>query len=275
MARKKDKILRQDIDIRNPDPETGLTTEEAATRTLAGWNNAAPDTAGRTEAEIIAGNVLTFFNLVFVVLAVVLILGGSSIMNCTFMGVVICNIVIGCVQEIRAKRAVDKLSLVARKPVTCIRDGKRLELMPEELVRDDIVEFSAGDPICADAVVRSGELQVNESLITGEADAIEKREGSELKSGSFVIAGRARVQLAGVGADSFAAKLSAEAKADPHATKSEMMRSLDRLIRVVGIALIPVGLILFHQEFMVLKLGLTKSVEGTVAALVGMIPEGL
>lgn len=275
MARKNNKILRQDVEILNPNPETGLTSDEAATRALAGWRNIAPDTAGRTEAEIVAGNVLTFFNLVFVVLAAVLILGGSSIMNCTFMGVVICNIVIGCVQEIRAKRAVDKLSLMARKPVTCIRDGRQLELMPEDLVRDDIVEFGPGDPICADAVVRSGEIQVNESLITGEADAIEKKEGSDLKSGSFVIAGRARAQLTCVGGDAFAARLAAEAKADPKATKSEMMRSLDKLIQVVGFALIPVGLILFHQEFMVLKLGLTKSVEGTVAALVGMIPEGL
>ena len=274
----REKVLlpqRMDVEVISASPEEGLTAQQAQLRTDRGWANIAHDGPGRSEQEIILANLLTFFNLIFVVLAVLLILSGSSILNCTFMGVVICNIVIGCIQEIRAKRAVDKLALVARKPVRVIRDGKITEVQPEALVRDDIVEFGPGDPICADGVLRSGLLQVNESLITGEADAIEKTDGSELKSGSFVIAGRGRVQLTAVGSDAFAAKLSAEAKADPHATKSEMMRSLDKLIKFVGILLVPVGLILFHQEFQVLQLGFRESMEGTVAALVGMIPEGL
>ena len=266
---------RLDVENTSPDPETGLTYQQAQTRMDRGWANIAHDGPGRSERDIILGNLFTFFNLIFVILAVLLLISGSSIKNCTFLIVVICNVVIGCIQEIRAKRAVDKLSLVARKPVRVIRDGVMTEVQPEELVRDDIVEFGPGDPICADGILRSGELQVNESLITGEADAIEKRSGSELKSGSFVIAGRGRVQLTAVGSDSFAAKLSAEAKADPHATKSEMMHSLDRLIQVVGFALVPVGLLLFHQEFQVLQLGFQESMEGTVSALVGMIPEGL
>ena len=211
----------------------------------------------------------------FIVLAVLLLVGGSSIKNCAFLGVVICNAVIGCVQEIRAKRAVDKLSLLARKPVRVIRDGQRRECQPEELVLGDIVEFGPGDPICADGVVRSGALQLNESLITGEADVISREENGQVKSGSFVVAGRGRVELTAVGSDAFAARLSAEAKADPHATKSEMMRSLDKLIQVVGILLVPVGLLLFYQEYAVLHLGIRESTEGTVSALVGMIPEGL
>ena len=266
---------RQEIPVKICDPELGLTFGEALQRSRGGWSNRSPRSAGKTEAEIILENILTFFNLVFVVLAAVLLLGGSSITNCTFMGVVVCNIAIGCVQEIRAKRAVDKLSLMVKKPVRCIRDGKMLELMPEELVRDDVVEFLAGDPVCADGVVCRGQAYVNESLITGEADNIEKTEGSLLKSGSFLVAGKVRARLTEVGPDAYAARLAAEAKKDPHAAKSGMMLSLDRLIRVAGIVLIPVGLVLFHQEFQVLKLGLTKSVEGTVAALVGMIPEGL
>ncbi|MDY6040812.1 MAG: HAD-IC family P-type ATPase, partial [Candidatus Faecousia sp.] len=232
-------------------------------------------TAGRSEWEIILQNILTFFNLVFIVLAVLLLVGGSSIKNCAFLGVVICNAVIGCVQEIRAKRAVDKLSLLARKPVRVIRDGQRRECQPEELVLGDIVEFGPGDPICADGVVRSGALQLNESLITGEADVISREENGQVKSGSFVVAGRGRVELTAVGSDAFAARLSAEAKADPHAIKSEMMRSLDKLIQVVGILLVPVGLLLFYQEYAVLHLGIRESTEGTVSALVGMIPEGL
>ena len=189
--------------------------------------------------------------------------------------VVIINTVIGCFQEIRAKRAVDRLTLVAAQTLRVIREGAVCTLRTDLLVRDDIVEFSSGNQICADGVLRTGTLQVNEALITGEADPITKQPGDALKSGSFVIAGTGRAQLTAVGDDAFAARLAAEAKKDPKAAKSEMMRSLDKLIKVIGFALIPIGLILFHQEYVVLDLGLQTSAEATVAALVGMIPEGL
>ena len=267
--------LRQEVAVLDADPQLGLTSAQVAERKTAGWINKAADSASRTEKEIILENCLTFFNLVFVVLAVVLLLGGSSFANMSFLVVMICNTVIGSVQEIRAKRAVDKLTLVAAQQLRTIRDGTLQKIRSDLLVRDDIVEFTPGDQICADGILRSGELQVNEALVTGEEDAIIKRPGNELKSGSFVVAGTGRAQLTKVGSDSFAAKLALEAKADPHATKSEMMRSLDRLIKVVGFALIPIGLVLFYQEFFVLKLPLSNSVEGTVSALVGMIPEGL
>ena len=275
MKKRNKQPQREAVEEIHPSPEQGLTQTQAQRRKELGWGNAVPDTAGRSEWEIILQNILTFFNLVFIVLAVLLLVGGSSIKNCAFLGVVICNAGIGCVQEIRAKRAVDKLSLMARKPVRVIRDGQRRECQPEELVLGDIVEFGPGDPICADGVVRSGALQLNESLITGEADVISREENGQVKSGSFVVAGRGRVELTAVGSDAFAARLSAEAKADPHATKSEMMRSLDKLIQVVGILLVPVGLLLFYQEYAVLHLGIRESTEGTVSALVGMIPEGL
>lgn len=268
-------IIRQDIPVFQADPEQGLTTQQAEARKAGGWANAADTGAGLTERQIILRNCLTFFNLVFIVLAVVLVCARSSVMNMTFLGIVFVNTVIGCFQEIRAKRAVDKLTLVVARPVRTIRDGRAADIPSADLVRDDIVEFAAGDQICADGILRSGELQVNESLLTGEADIITKKPGDELKSGSFVVAGRGRVQLTEVGADAFAARLSAEAKANPQAGKSEMMRSLDRLIQVVGIALIPIGGILFYQEYVHLELGFQSSVEHTVAALVGMIPEGL
>ena len=204
-----------------------------------------------------------------------LVLSGSTVLNMGFVMVALINTVIGIVQEIRAKRAVDRLTLVAERPVAVIRDGKKQELPPEQIVRDDIAEFAQGDTLCADGVLRSGELWVDESLITGEADAVEKQPGDTVRSGSVVLAGRGRVQLTAVGADAFAARLSREAKQNPKAKKSEMMHSLDKLIFVVGILLVPVGLILFHQEYFVLGLSLRSSVEGTVAALVGMIPEGL
>ena len=151
-----------------------------------------------------------------------------------------------------------------------IRSGQRVSVRTDQLVRDDIVEFAAGDQICADAVVRDGQLQVNESLLTGEADAILKNPGDTLKSGSFVISGRARVQLTHVGSESYAAKLAAEARRNVRSTKSEMMLSLTKLITVVGIALIPLGIILFLRHFLSVFQGLPlrDSVESTVSALI-------
>ena len=268
-------LLRQDISVLETDPNTGLTQAEVLDRKEKGWANLQTITAGKTEGEIVAKNLFTFFNLVFVVLAVALALAGSSVKNMTFLIVVVCNLAIGCYQEIRAKRAVDKLTLVAAQKIRAIRDGQEEILHSDDLVRDDIVEFAVGDQICADALILSGEIQVNEALITGEEDAITKMPGDSLFSGSFVISGKARVRLTGVGADAFASKLAQEARQDPRAAKSEMMRSLDKLIRWVGIGLIPVGALLFFQEFFVLHRGITDSAESTVAALVGMIPEGL
>ena len=266
---------RDVVPVKNPDPDKGLTYEQAQLRSACGWGNKSGISAGKSEKDIIREHIFTFFNLVFVVLAVVLVIGQSSVKNMTFLIVAVINTVIGIVQQIRAKRAVDKLTLVAPRTVKAMRDGGRISLTSEQLVRDDIVEFASGDQICADAVVRRGELQVNESLITGEADAVLKLPGDELKSGSFVVAGRGRVQLTQVGDDAFAAQLTAKAKADPKAKKSEMMNALDKLIRVVGILLVPVGVLLFCQSFFALERGLRASTEGTVAALVGMIPEGL
>ena len=274
MKRRK-KLLRQEVPVLEASPETGLTHQQAALRAEKGWANGQSISAGKTEWDIVAENLFTFFNLVFVVLAVALALAGSSIKNMTFLIVVVCNLCIGCYQEIRAKRAVDKLTLVAAQKIRTIRDGK-VEILPsDQLVRDDIAEFVVGDQICADAMVLTGQLQVNEALITGEEDAVTKLPGDCLLSGSFVISGTARVRLTGVGADAFAAKLAQEAREDPRAAKSEMMRSLDKLIRWVGIALIPVGLLLFYHEFWSMNQSLTDSTEATVAALVGMIPEGL
>ena len=269
------KLFRESVGTVVADAKVGLSSSQVAERVEKGWANGVVKTAGKTELDIITQNLFTFFNLVFVVLAVALALAGSSVKNMTFLIVVVCNLCIGCFQEIRAKRAVDRLTLVAAQKIRTIRNGIMEEIPSDELVRDDIVEFVAGDQICADCVLLTGALQVNEALITGEEDAIIKLPEDTLLSGSFVISGMGRARLTGVGPDAFAAKLAQAAKEDPRAAKSEMMRSLDKLIRWVGIALIPVGLLLFYQEFFVLNRGLTDSTEATVAALVGMIPEGL
>ncbi len=268
-------IQKRSIPVENANPEAGLTSLQAEQRMLAGWGNQPPKSASKSEKEIILSHCFTFFNMVFAVLAAILVIGGSSVKNMAFLVVAVINTVIGIFQEIRAKRAVERLTLVAAARLRAIRNGRQTQILSTELVRDDIVEYHAGDQLCADGILRTGQLQVNESLITGEADAVVKNPGDELRSGSFVVAGIGRAQLTLVGADAFAARLAAEAKANPHAAKSGMMLALDRLIRVVGIALIPIGLIMFYQHFQVLKLGLRGSAESTVAALVGMIPEGL
>lgn len=267
--------IHSEIPVLETNPEMGLDSTAVLLRQQSGLSNGITQSATRTVGEIFAQNLLTFFNLIFVTLAVLLAIAGSSVKNMTFLGVMVCNIAIGCYQEIRAKRAVDKLTLVAAQQIKVVRDGKVDVVRSDLLVRDDIVEFLPGDQICADAVVCTGRLLLNEALITGEEVPVEKLPGDVLRSGSFVIAGSGRVRLTQVGAASYAARLAAEAKADPHATKSGMMLSLDRLIRGVGIILIPVGLLLFYQEFKSLQLPFRDSMEATVAALVGMIPEGL
>jgi cation-transporting ATPase E len=272
---KKKEIIIEPVEIEKPEPKKGLTRMQVLTRQEAGLTNAAPENAGKTSKEIILSHCFTFFNMVFLVLMIVLLACGSDIFKLDFMVIVLINTVIGIIQEIRAKKAVEKLNLVAAGTVRTVRDGQVQQVPTAELVRDDIVEFRAGDQICADGVLVSGNLQVNESLITGEADAIKKKVEDEVKSGSFVVSGTARVRLTHVGGESFAAKLAAEAKANPQAKKSGMAKSMDGLIRFIGIALIPVGVALFYQQYAVQKIGLTESANGTVAALVGMIPEGL
>lgn len=257
-----------------PKPEKGLTDAQAAERAAVGLTNRAPQGTGKTEKQILRENLCTFFNLVFVVLAVCLFAVGSYL-NAGFLGVVICNAVIGIVQQLRAKHTIDKLTLLAAHKVRCVRNGKLRMLPSDELVRDDIVEFTAGEQICADAVVRTGTAQANEALITGEADAVDKGPGDVLRSGSFLLSGRCRAQLTHVGADSYANRLANEARADHTVPKGEMMRSLDKLIRFIGIALVPLGILMFLNQFAALDMTLRDAVEATVASLVGMIPEGL
>ncbi len=267
--------MNEELEILETDPQLGLTAREVQSRFEAGLQNKPTQQTGRTEKQIIRENLCTFFNLVFAIMAVALALVGSSVMNMTFMVIVVVNTIIGCFQEIRAKRAVDKLTLLAAHTVKTVRDGKTEEIRFDELVKDDIVIYGPGDQISADGVLCTGSLYVNESLLTGEADAIEKLPGDSLLSGSFVVTGNGRMRLTQVGDEAFATRLALEAKKNPKPAKSEMMRSLDLMIRVIGILLIPIGMLLFYQQYRMLHLSLRGSAEATVAALVGMIPEGL
>ena len=253
----------------------GLTAAEVETRRAAGQTNQPPRSQTKTTGEIVRDNICTYFNLVFLVLAVMLALVGSWL-NMGFLGIVFWNTLIGIVQQLRAKKTIDELTLVSARRVRCLRDGQWCEVLSDDLVRDDVVEFGAGDQIVADAVVLDGSAQANESLITGEARAVPKEAGGELRSGSFLMAGRCTARLTHVGADSYASKLTAEAQANGHrVARGEMMRSLDRLIKFIGIALIPIGAVLIWKQHWVLELTMKETVNATVAALIGMIPEGL
>lgn len=254
---------------------TGLTTAEATARRAAGQGNTPPAPSTKTVAQIVRDNIFTYFNLVFLVLAGLLALVRSWA-NMAFLGVVFWNALIGIVQQLRAKHTIDKLTLVTARRVDCLRDGAWSPQLSADLVLGDVVGFAAGDQIVADAVVLDGTAQANEALITGEAAPVAKAAGDELRSGSFLMSGRCTARLTAVGADSYASKLTAAAQAGGHrVAKGEMMRSLDRLIRFIGLALVPLGLALLLKQHLVLGMALRPSIEGTVGALVGMIPEGL
>ena len=254
---------------------TGLTAAEVEARRAAGQTNRPPQSQTRTTGEIVRDNICTYFNLVFLVLAVMLALVHSWL-NMGFLGIVFWNTLIGIVQQLRAKKTIDKLTLVSARKVRCLRDGKWCAVLSDDLVKDDVVEFGTGDQIVADAVVVDGSAQANESLITGEARAVPKERGAELRSGSFLMAGRCMARLTHVGAESYASKLTAEAQANGHkVARGEMMRSLDKLIKFIGVALIPIGAVLIWKQHWVLGLTMKETVDSTVAALIGMIPEGL
>ena len=192
-----------------------------------------------------------------------------------FLPIIVANTCIGIIQEVHSKKVLDKLSILNAPHAVVIRDGKRQEIPADQLVLDDIVEFSAGSQIPADAKVVSGELQVNESLITGESDEIEKREGDSLLSGSFVVSGKACARLEKVGKDSYISKLTLQATKSKKGEQSEMIRSLNYLIMVMGIIIIPIGIALFVQSFIYNEGTFHDSITGMVAAIIGMIPEGL
>lgn len=255
-------------------PLRGLSTQQAEALRAQGLSNQQSDTGGKSAGEIIRSNALTFFNLIFVVIAVLLCLVGSY-RNLTFLPVVIGNTLIGIFQELRAKRILDKMSLLHAPHAVALRDGMEQKLAANDLVRGDIVALSAGDQIPADATVLQGSVQVNEALLTGESDEIEKEPGSELLSGSFVVAGRCYARLDKVGDESYIAKLTREAKAVQTGEQSEMIRAINRIVKWIGFTIVPIGVILFAQSYFYSGETLQKSVVSAIAAVIGMIPEGL
>ena len=252
----------------------GLTAAEVNARIEAGKINIADDSSDRTTGKIIRDNLLTYFNLIFLVITVLLCIAGAF-RDLTFLPIIIGNILIGIVQELRAKKALDKMKILNAGHAVVIRDGKRQKVTAEELVIDDLVWLSSGDAICADSVVVSGEITVNESMLTGEADGIVKKENEELLSGSFVVSGEGYARLTRVGNDSYISKLTNEAKALKKGEESEMIRSINMFVKVIGIIIIPMSVILFVQAFVFRNASFRTSITSMVASIIGLIPEGL
>ncbi|NRO02457.1 putative cation-transporting ATPase E [Lactobacillus helveticus] len=254
--------------------ETGLTTAEVEQKIAAGEVNKAVDDQFKTNKQIIRENVFTYFNLIFLVLSILLVVVGAY-KDLTFLPVIILNTVIGIVQEIRAKKILSKLNVMNATDIGALRNGKEEQVPIEKLVKGDIVLLKTGDQIPADGQVIKGNIRVNESLLTGESDEITKEVGDELMSGSFVVSGNAYMQLEKVGKESYISKLTIKAKAMGNSEQSEMVRSINKLIKWVGIIIIPLGIALFSMSFFVNKMSLYRSIVSMEAAIIGMIPEGL
>ena len=251
----------------------GLTDAEVRQRIEQGLVNHNSDIKSKSIKRIVLENLITPFNILNFVLAVMILIVGSY-KNLLFMGVIICNIFIGTVQEIRAKKTIDKLSLIAEPKAHVIRDGIKQEIAIHDIVMDDITFLGAGNQVCSDAVVIEGECEVNESLLTGESEPVLKQPGDHLLSGSFIISGNCHARVEHVGKDNYAAQITDNAKYVKK-PNSEIMRWTNRIIKYIGFTLIPVGIALFCKQVFISHQGFNDAIVGVVAALIGMIPEGL
>lgn len=252
----------------------GLTNEQVDIRIKQGHTNVPVDPPSKTTKEIIFSNTFTYFNLIFAIITALLILVGSY-RDLAFVPIILANTLIGIIQESRSKKTLEKLSVLNTPKATVLREGSTRTISVEDLVLDDLVIFSAGNQISADGVVLAGEVQVNESLITGESDEITKRPGDHLLSGSFIVSGRCQAKLDKVGKDSYAAKLTSEAKVMASEEQSEMVRSLNKIVKVVGVIILPISAVLFSQQYFYNDTSFKDSITSTAAAIMGMIPEGL
>lgn len=257
----------------NPKCNFGLTKKEVKERIKDDLVNIDKSISTKSNLDIIKDNLLTLFNLINVALAIAVLCVGSY-RNLMFMGVVICNSIIGIAQEIRAKRTVDKLNLIAANSAKVIREGRKGKTKVEKIVLDDIIFFESGNQVIADSIILEGNCEVNESLLTGEPDLILKKPGDMLLSGSYLVSGKCTAKVEHVGKDNYASKLLKGSKYIKK-TKSEIMATLNKIIKIISIAIIPMGALLFYRQFTTSGYDLTSAIVNTTAALTGMIPEGL
>ena len=251
----------------------GLNDEQVQERIKEGKINKVEDDKTRTNWEIIRDNVCTLFNLFNLLIAIALI-AVKAYTNLAYMLIIIINIVIGIAQEIHARNLVQKLSVLKVSKALVVRNGKEKEINIDEIVLDDIIILDAGRQICADSIVEEGEVEVNESLLTGESDTILKQKGDKLLSGSYVVSGKCYSKVEKVGKDNFAAQITSETKKYKRA-ESELVNSMKKVTHFTSFVIIPVGLILFVQAYFFRNVDITNSVVSTAAALLGMLPKGL
>lgn len=254
--------------------ELGLNEAEVQERKAAGLINKAVEAPSKTIGEIIASNVFTYFNFVFLILAALLI-SVRSFRDLSFLPLIFINSLIGILQELRAKQILDKLTVLSAPEISVMRNGEEKTIKTHNLVMDDVMVLTSGFQIPADAIVIDGEIAVNESLLTGESDDIVKKQGNELFSGSFVVYGKCYAKITKVGSESYAAKLTMKAKAIRVGEQSEILRSLNSFVKLAGIAIIPIGIIMFGQQYFLQSATAKVSIQAMVAAIMGMIPEGL
>ena len=252
---------------------TGLTNEQVQERIAEGKVNANENPNTRTYKQIIRENTLTFFNFLNLVL-LVLVLFVRSYKNSMFMGIILINTVIGIIQEVRAKKTIDKLAILTESKTVVLREGKKWNISTEKLVIDDLIFLKTGDQVPADVKILEGSVEVNESLLTGESDNLAKNPGDELFSGSFVTSGEACCQVIHVGKDNYASQITSEAK-EFKRHNSELRNSLNAILKVISIIIIPLGAMLFYKQYYIVGDTLKDSVVNMVAAVLGMIPEGL
>ena len=263
------------------DNKNGLTKEEVRKRVEQGKTNHINGTKTKTIKEIFTGNIFTYFNILNFCLAVSLIISGiifknfwNSFKNSLFLGTAIANTTISIIQEILAKKTIDKMSVLSSVKAMVIRDGSEKQIDIEEIVMDDLIKLELGSQIVCDSTVVSGNIEVNESFITGESKTIQKKAGDELLSGSFVVSGSCLARVIHVGNDNYINTLSTEAK-KMDTNKSVIFNSFEKLVRILSYILVPLGVLLFVNQYVFVKLSIGESIMNTVAALVGMIPEGL
>ncbi len=254
--------------------QNGLSSAQVRELTAQGKVNVQIDRTAKTTKDIIKENVFTYFNLIFLIISALLIIAGAF-NSLTFLPVIIANMLIGIFQELHAKKVLDGLSILNEPNAVAIRDGRKQKVPINKLVLGDVIVLGAGNQIPADAKVLDGEVAVNEALLTGEADEIVKGRGDGLMSGSFVASGECTAELTKVGKDSYISKLMLKARKMPTGEQSEMVRSINRIVIAAGILIIPIGITLFVQSYVMQKNPFNESVVGMVAAVIGMIPEGL
>ena len=251
----------------------GLSESEVAHRIENGLVNGDFNVPSKSIKQIFKDNCLTFFNFINIILAIFVVAVGSF-KNCLFLGVILCNTAIGIFQEIRSKKAVDKLALISAPKAKVIRNGKEEIIAVKDIVMDDLMILGAGNQICSDCIVLQGECEVNESLITGESDPVTKKEGDEILSGSFVICGDVKAQVIRIGADNYANKITSGAKYIKK-NKSEMLESINYVLKIISICIIPMIILMFSKELLFSKSSLPDAIISTVSSIIGMIPEGL